>query len=199
MTTQVGIYNRVLTKLGSQPVTSTSDESEQCRVLNRIWEYVRDAELRDNNWNFAITRASLSADGTAPAWGYDTRYAMPSDCLRIIEIDGFTGLNEPLGSVGPGDPDFRIEGRYILCDETSEIDIRYISKEINVSDWDSLFVDAIAARMAFEACEPLTNNASKKEQFLRDYKEAISKARRADGIETPAEPLQEDSWLLARF
>ena len=199
MTTQVGIYNRTLTKLGSQPVTSTSDESEQCRILNRIYEYVRDAELRDNNWNFAIKRASLAADGTAPAWGYDTRYALPSDCIRLIEIDGFTGLNEPLGSYGPGHADFHIEGGYIMCDETGEIDIRYVCKETDTSKYDTLFVEAIASKMAFEACEALTNNAGKKEQYLRDYKEAVSRAKRGDGVETPAEPLQEDSWNLARF
>lgn len=199
MTSQVDIYNRVLTKIGSQPVTSVDDTSEACRVLNRCYNSILAAELRCNNWNFAIERVVLAADATAPAYGYDTRYSLPADCLRVIEIDGLSGTNETIGSIGRKEADYTIEQGYILCNETGSLNVRYVKKQTDTSKFDSLFIEGLVCRLAFEVCEAIINNASKKKYYEQEYKGFISDARRVDAIETPPEALYEDDWLLARF
>jgi hypothetical protein len=40
------------------------------------------------DWQFCRKLASLTADATAPAFGYARRFAVPSDFLRLIRLNG---------------------------------------------------------------------------------------------------------------
>ena len=65
-TTFVSISNRALTFLGAQPITSLEDDTKEARACNRMFEQSRNQVLRGHAWNFAIKRASLAANTTAP-------------------------------------------------------------------------------------------------------------------------------------
>jgi hypothetical protein len=67
------------------------------------------------------------------------------------------------------------------------------------SEYDALFVEALAARLAFESCETLTNSNTKKQALWEEYLAAMGAARRANAIERPALTLPDDSWLQARL
>jgi hypothetical protein len=87
MATSTDIVNYAFAKIGEKRITSyASPANERERVASDHYERVRDAELRKNVWNFSIKRAVLSEDATAPAWGYDVRFALPADCLRLVEV-----------------------------------------------------------------------------------------------------------------
>ena len=65
--------------------------------------------------------------------------------------------------------------------------------------WDALFVEAFAARLAFECAEDITQSTSKKDIAWQDYKQALREAKLVDAIENPPEPLPDDAWLLSRM
>lgn len=187
MASEVQICNRALQKLGSDPIVSLADASEQARECSRAYADVRDAELRDHNWNFAITRAQLPALSTDPAWGFDKQFQLPADCLRVIELNG---LNDS--------GDWTVEGRMLLANAAAPLDIRYIKRETDVGLFDPLFVEALASRLAAELAEALTQSNTKAERALVAYREALRKARRADAIEGTPDMLEEGTWLGAR-
>lgn len=199
MASQVEIANRALTKLGEQRITSLSDDVEAARVVDSLWDIVRDAELRERNWNFSMTRASLAALVSTPDWGFAYQYQLPSDCLRVVQVDEYFP--------GPSMSDYRnsseaiwqIEGGKILTDIGAPLPIRYVARIEDTGAWDALFVEAFACRLAAECCERLTQSNTKRQLAWDEHHRAIMAAARADAIENPSEPLPDDAWLLSRI
>lgn len=189
MTSAVDICNRALTKLGAARITSLSDDSEAARACNSMYEFVRDAEFRSHPWNFAIKRAQIAEDTDAPAFGYETAYTVPSDFIRLLPPDPY--YNDP-------DTIRQVEGRRILTDETGALDIRYIYRVTDPNEYDPLFVEMLASRLAMELCETITQSNTKYQAAQNDYLRALREARKLNAFENvPAEP-QDDSWVLNR-
>lgn len=199
MASEIEIANRALSKLGVARLTSLSDNNAQARAVNAAWDLVRDNELRIRRWNFAIARASMAALTSEPVWGFDNEYQLPSDFLALLEIpDAWeaAGLTDYRNSETLP---FRIEGTKILTDIAAPLDIRYIYRCDDTSQWDAAFCEAFACKLAYEMCEELTQSNTKKQLLAEDYKQAIRAAARTNAIENPPQPLPDDSWLLSRL
>jgi hypothetical protein len=185
MASVVGICNRALQKLGAARITSLTEDSRNARSCNNAYEAVRDAELRAHTWTFAIKRAQLAADSDAPLFDFDNQYSFPSDCLRILP---------------PNDTflDWQMEGRKILTDDAAPLEVRYVARITDPNLFDAEFVEAVAAKLAEEICEEITQSNTKKEVAKRDYKDAISRARKTNAFESLSAEPPEDSWIAAR-
>lgn len=189
MASEVDICNRALQKLGAKRITSLTDDSVNARACNSAYEIVRDAELRSHPWNFAIARAELAADATAPAWGRANAYQLPSDFLRLMpDYPEDNSLSK----------DWVIEKNKILSDDTDPIYIRYIYRVEDTSLFDALFIDALATKIALELCEELTQSNTKKEILKADYIDTIRRAKRANAIESISAQPPEDEWVTVR-
>lgn len=185
MVSKTEVANRALSKLGEERVSNIeTTNTKAARTINTMYDIVRDAVMQSAPWNFAIKRASLAEDATAPAWGYDNRFSVPSDMLSLLSIYN--------------DPDYQIEAGYILTDEGAPLKIRYIYRAESEGTWSPMFIEAFAARLAYESCEAITESNTKKDGLLRDYNLALQAAYAADAIENPADSLPEDEWLEAR-
>lgn len=199
MASETDIANRALTKIGAGRITSLTDDLEAARVINHAWDIVRDSELRARNWNFTKRRDQLAVLTTTPSWKFQHEYELPADCLRLIQC----GEHYP----GPSMSDYRnsdesawkIEGRRIRTDYAAPLKVLYISRSIDTGQWDSLFVEAFACKMALEICERLTGSTSKKEMAWREYRKTIFDALTCNAIENPPQPLADNSWILARL
>jgi len=86
------VGNAALIKLGVATVVSFSDESKQARLLAQRFEALRDLEMRMHPWTAFTTRASLTAEATAPAFGYDSAYVLPADCLRLTRVGDYDAV-----------------------------------------------------------------------------------------------------------
>lgn len=185
---EVSIANRALQKLGASRISSLDQDTPNARSMKAAYDAVRDAELRRYTWSFAIKRASVAADGDGPEWGDWNRYSLPNDFLRLIRDD-------ESGSF----VDWKIEGLYILSGDASPLEFRYIARIEDPNYYDSLFVEALAGRLAMETCEEITQSSGKGEKAKADYKDDIAEAKRIGAIEKEAQPFMEDPWLTARY
>lgn len=196
---KVAICNRALTKLGARRILDVTDEVKEARELNSMWDLVRDAELRRNLWNFAMRRAALPALITTPAWGFAYEYQLPADLVRVVQVHDVyyvAGLTDYRTMM---DVPFQVEGRKVLSDLDAPLKIRYVARVDDTQQWDALFVEAFASRLAYEACEAITQSNTKKEAAYADYQATVRQAKQVDAIENPAEPLPDSSWLLSRI
>ena len=184
MVSTVDICNRALQKLGERKITSLDDDVKTARECKRAFELVRDAVFRDHPWNSLLARASLAALSEAPAWGFATQFQLPVDCLRVLEADT--------------SHDWQVEGRKILSDAGAPLNILYVRQETDPTQYDLLLVEALAARLAAELAEALTQSNTKKEAAERQYLDVLSRARRADAQEGTARQLTRSTWLEAR-
>ena len=185
MPSAVDICNRALSRVGEARITSLSDDSKQARACNGAYTFIRDEVLRAHPWNSAISRASIAKLADAPEFGYDAQYQLPSDCLRVVEV-----FDTKLPWV--------VEGRRILCDEGSPLELRYVRREEDPNTMDSILVSAIAARLAVELCEELTQSNTKRKLANAEFDLIMSQARSADGQEQSPMPFEEDDWVNAR-
>jgi hypothetical protein len=89
MATEVSICANALRRLGDDPITSLTDDTERARLCNAFYTDARDAVLRSHPFNFSITRTTLAQLSDTPAYGYDYQYALPTDpyCLRVLEME----------------------------------------------------------------------------------------------------------------
>lgn len=199
MASDVQIANRALTKLGARRILSIDDDVKEARAINSMFDIVRDSELRAHPWNFAMTRASLPALVSAPAWGFLRQFQLPSDCLRVIQINEHYWVPSLTDYRTRLDVPYQIEGGKVLTDFQAPLKIRYVARISDTQSWDSCFVEAFASKLAYETCEEITQSNTKKQEAAADYKEAIRSAKRMDAIENPPEPFGDDSWLLSRI
>lgn len=204
MASQTAICNRALTKLGQTRILSIGDDVKAARELNSMWDIVVDAELRRNVWNFAVARTSLAALAAAPAWGFTYQFQLPSDYLRLVQVGEHYIIPNMTDYRSMPELPYQVESssdgtKVIVTDFTAPLKIRYVKRITDTQQFDPLFVEALASRLAYEACEAITQSSTKKAEAWEDYKAALREAKLVDAIENPPEPLADDSWLLSRL
>lgn len=185
MASQVDIANRALDKLGAESIVSLDEDSENARVINRMYDIVLESMLRSHTWNCAKTRTVLSPLAATPAFDYSYQFQLPADCLRPIF---------------PSDvSDWSIEkGGVLLTNDGNVLNLLYVSTLDDPNDMDACFVEAFASRLAMECAEKVTQSATKRKLAIDAYNDAMDVARKANAFESI--PMQQDysSWLAAR-
>lgn len=176
MATEVSICSNALRRLGDDPITSLTDDTERARLCNAFYQDSRDLVLRSHPWNFAITRASLAQLSDTPAYGYNYMYALPTDpyCLRVLEMEY-------------ADYIFKIEndatnGRVLVTNE-STAKILYIARITNPTLFDSMFVETLTSKLAADLAYPITGSVQLQGQMEKMYRDKLSEARSVDGME----------------
>ncbi len=155
---EVKICNEALVAhLGQEAITSLTETGNPNAVrCNLLYVPTRDEVLRAAMPNFATARASLAriADET-PDFGYDYFYQLPTNCLRVIGMDY-------------SDNEYVIEGDRLLCDyDTAKI--LYIWRVTDPNLFDSLFVTALAIRIASKLAVPVLRSRSAAKDLLEQY------------------------------
>lgn len=186
MASVVQICSLALTRLGHKAIISLTDGSKGSGLASLHYEPTRDSVLRAHPWNFAIRRDAIAADSQAPAWGYARAFQLPSDCLRLVQLE------RP-------DAEYRVEGRKIVTDEGAPLKIEYIARISDPNEFDSVFIDALAARLAAELAVPLTDNAQIMDQMMSAYALKLSEARTMDSMEGTPRGIDADGWITSRF
>jgi hypothetical protein len=193
------ICNLALSRIGHGRIASISEGTKAADYLSLHYPIARDAMLRDHTWNFSIRRQTLAASATAPNHEWDYKFALPSDCLKVIRTDlddlGGEIVNAyPYTSVTP----YAVEGRFLLTNE-DEVSLEYVSQATDTTQFDSLFVDCLAQRLAAELAMPLADNASLAKSMWDIYAMKVREARATDSQEgTPREAVDATGWLMAR-
>ena len=191
MASQVEVANRALQKCGvTKRLGTFEDDNQKGRAIRSCYNTLRDAELSANAWTFAVVRAQIAADSATPAFDYLFQFQLPADFLRKIPT-------RPLVAELP-DNNAR-EGDKILSNNPGPLNIRYISKEVDEELWHALFVEGLAARIAFEICEELTQSTSKKDALASEYIEFINQAKQQNAIEKGIVRTNVDDWEAVRY
>lgn len=190
MSSVTEICNRALQKLGAKRITSIDENSTAAQELRVAYEPVRDACLMEHRWGFAIERIEIAADEPNPTWGRENSFTLPADCLLVIA---------PYPEQDNVYRDWVIEGRKIISNNSAPIYVRYIKKITDPQQMNILFREALAAKLAFELCEKLTQSNSKKESLRLDYDEVIAKAKKQSAIQSVPIVSADDTWTAVRI
>lgn len=177
-TSEVDICNSALTLLGEDLIIDLPDGSTRSILCAQHYHKQRNAVLRAYPWGFALKRASLAQLATGPAFGYANAFAIPSDCLRVWNIEHLDRT------------DWKREGQTIVTDEAS-VNALYIAKITDPQQFDSLFIDALAPRLAATICVAITAKRTLAADLWNLYKAKIDEAEEIDSQEGEPEAVDD--------
>lgn len=175
-TTPTTICNRALGRLGEASIMDMDEETTAGRACRLHYEPTRDALLRNHPWSFATKRVTLSALADAPLFNYATAYALPSDMIRVLELNGSDVLQRHNY--------WRMEGNTLLTDETTA-ELVYIYKCTDPGLWDSLFSEAMVLTLAIALSETMRGSSGIEEKLMAQLSRLVlPNARRVDSTES---------------
>lgn len=181
--TGISICNNAILTLGGNVITTFDDTSTEGVLCKAFWSDAVYAVLRLHPWNFAVKRAALTPDVTGPLYEWTYAFTLPVDLVRILDLDGVV--------------EYKVEGRKILCDDAA-LNIRYVYRNISTDEWDAVFVEAMAAYMAFKLAYPLTKSNSTRDVQWKLFTELLRTAKAVDAQEEPGETMGDFPFLRVR-
>lgn len=185
-----GILNQGVRLLGSYNINSINPPStpleRQCAGGYPQW---RDSELTRRRWVFSRRFATLTVQGSAPnaIASHPLAFDLPADCLAPVRKRGDQWIQQ---------------GRkiYTAC---SVLELEYKARIVE-TDFDVLFNDVLACRVAYELCEWVTQSNVKKADCVQFYKDAVKIAAANNALIIGAEDSvhevdSQDEWVNARY
>ena len=201
MTSVVAIINNALNIIGASNITDLGENSKTARVMNQMYENVRDDVFRAHPWNCLIRRANLAQSVDTPVFDYAYQYALPTDpyCLRLLEFQNGSMTYPYENLVGQGNKPFIVvEGRNLLTD-SGTARIKYIARITDPTQYDAGLVSVLAARLASEAAYTITGSTSVVQIADALYERKLREARFSDATENGTMKLEASDFIEARF
>jgi hypothetical protein len=188
MTSKTDICNRALIKLGKATIRDIdTDESPQGTLCKAVYVLMLDEVLRQAEWNFAVNRQALNKDASgSPLYEWAYRFILPTvpPVIKIISVEN----NVP----------FKIEGNYLVSN-SDNIKLKYIGRITDPNLYDSLFINALVLRLAYEISFSLTSQTSLGDSIYKQYLLALEEAKNQNSQDDNELPIQDSTWTNARL
>ena len=191
MGSKVDLANEALLLLGANTITSFTDNDSNAVLVNRFYDSERDALLRSHRWNCAVTTANLASLADTPIIDWEFKFTLPTDpyCLRVLDVRTVTGDIKL---------DFEVQGRELLTEETA-VDITYIKRLDDATQFDALLYQALVFRLAWKLSYPITRSNPVMQQMASMYDAVVRDARTIDSQEGTPEIIETDTLTDVRL
>ncbi|MEM9105670.1 MAG: hypothetical protein AAGC96_08435 [Pseudomonadota bacterium] len=174
--TETGLCNLALDILHEGPISSINDDDPNARRFKRSFDALRDAFLATHPGTFAVRRVELAASADAPFFGWDYKYLLPGDCLRLLPLKENGGLHGAHIA-------HEVEDGFVLTDATPPLQIRYVRRVEAVGQWSPLAITAFASFLAANLAHAVTGKASYARFTADRFDAELKRAKRSDGLE----------------
>jgi hypothetical protein len=186
MADKLEIMNVALARIGANSITSETEGSTEARLVVNHWSIARLAVLREHAWNFAATDVELAQVAGYAGFEFKYAYALPADCVRLLQFYG--------------NPTFRVQGGRVLTNEPV-CKIKYVADITDTSKWDASFSDVLAQRLAVDIAYALTKSQAAADSAYALYTNKLRVAKHTDATEDTMDALGGDSsiYIAARY
>jgi hypothetical protein len=207
---KVQICNIALQNLGATKITSITENTVEAIECNLRYDTARRALLAMHPWNFAIRRALLNANVSAPAFNYGYAYTLPSDFLALV----MTRLEEQYQSQGSravnttqyvedvvtyvGVDKYRIEGGNLIS-YNSDVGIIYIADVEDEQSSSPHFVDLLGRYLAAQIAYKITGNMAERNAQMEIFKLELEEYRALDSQQGVFDRIEVSQFLSARM
>ena len=178
----VDICNLALSHVGQSPIRNLEENNKPARSCAVVYEQMKRAVLRVAKWKFATRPAVLVAvvDPALVKMGF-TGYQLPDDFLRKKRL----WFGEYSADVNK-DVKHTIMGRRAVVRGlvTEGLNLLYISDRAPEEDFDNLFIDLLALKIAYSLTYSLVQSTSLRNQLLQEYTRQESLAISVDSQDT---------------
>lgn len=199
MPSETDVLNDALSQIGASPIVAIDDGSVSANHCQRLYPALRDALIRAHHWNWAMTRVELAEDATPPPFEFAFSFALPADCLKIVE---FNGVNLDTTLLVQFDQHgaflYKIEGRKLLTNYGTAL-IVYLARVTNPDVWDPLFYQVVATWLASKLASAIPKDDRKSSELLNKAVTVLMPlATAVDGQEGSIQPMISDALTWGR-
>lgn len=189
--TRVTVANRALDFISEYPIATLTDSNPYARWINRNFTPTVEATLRQQPWNFACEYFELNADPVAPAFRWRYRYALPPGWLRVLPptYDG-NRRGRLLAHT--------VKSNYLYMDESGPRPVECVMNRQEPGEWDALFAELIAARLALGMAHRFTGKTSFVEQCRQLVADAQSSAEEINNLEGFEDHIEQHDIIRVR-
>jgi len=189
--TEIG--NLALDLLGNDAIVSLDQEVKSAELLKRNLPLLRDSLLRTYRWNFAKARAVLAPDASAPPFGFQYAFLVPSDFISMV---GVFDPEEPEHNYTSGSYAHVVEAGRIHA-HLNPLNITYIRQVVDPTAFDPSFTNLLAVKLAQRIAYGLSTGVERSRDLERAAQAALLEARRANAFENTPEVDNSSNWLDA--
>lgn len=193
MASPVDICNLALGQLGAERITSFENPKTPNEQLCALYyPIVRDTLLERYEWSFIVARATLTVfENPPPDWGWSHAFPVPADNFRIVEVRRNNLDNRP------SDFKWRLENGKILANQNT-IYVRYIKRDVPTTTYSTMFVMAIAKKLAAEMCVQITENRALRNDLSIDAEDYLIDSITSDNMQGSGERIYASELTNAR-
>lgn len=182
--TDIEIAGLALGWIGTRGLNSFDDDTDEGRLCKAFFGVALDSLLEDRVWTFATRREVIQPDAVPPPFGYTKRFEIPAYMLRVHRVD-VPG--------GDGRLDWRREGKYIVANTDTAVEVIGIERVTDTSLYSPSFCLALAAKLASLVVMALEDDEKKRASMVALAEKYITDAAAMDGSQGRAERLRSDS------
>ena len=182
------IVNKALTLVGASPIVNIDDDTQNARVVNRVYEISLKSILSETAWTFALRRKLLSQVTDTLEWydpGETYVYQRPNECIRIFRA------NNP-NTVWREQEDF-------IISDTTGLGVEYVWYNNTPSKYRPSFVEAFVDKLCSDVAFMILNSKTVAETFLEKYEKVSLPKALAENAQIGTPHYQkDDAWDLAK-
>jgi len=182
------LINKSLTLVGANPITNIDDDTNNARIVSRVYEISLRSILSECKWNFATQREILAEVTDDLEWYYTNEayvYQKPLNCIKIF------GTNDE-------DAMWREEGDFIISD-THGLGIIYVKYIDDTTKFPASFIEAFCDKLCSDICFMIINSGPKAESFLQKYEQVSLPKARADNSQVGVQQIaKDDAWTRVK-
>jgi len=189
MSSAVHICNTALYKVGAATITSLTDGSEEANICNHFYADLRDAVIRAYPWNFATRYLNFGAPlSTGPTFEFAYAFTLPTSPTHVLKV-----LEASDRAIT-----HKVVGRQLFTDESS-FTAKCLIRVETETEFDALFTQALAARIAAEIAWPLTKNGRAQSAMWQLYQSIKLEAEEIDAQEGTPDDMEIEALFDVRY
>ncbi len=200
MATRLGLYNEAARLIGEQPLATVTDDVPIRYTLDESFDDVVLDGLSRGIWNFALKTATFTSDGSiTPLPGYAFAIAKPDDWLATIAASEYRDIRDYYFSETS---DQIKDSGGAWHSDSDELTVEYIStdfaEDANLGEWTPLFSRFIAASLALDIANRLTQSSTTVQVIEREVKNRLLRAKSRDARDEKEARVRPGNWIRAQ-
>lgn len=187
MAAKTDICNTALARIGQDPITALTENTDAAKRCNILFDEVSDLVMASGEWTTLIAQQQLAKLTVNPIHDFDFQYQLPTDLIKLIAINN----NDP------HDTPYRREGDKLLVN-FGTLAITYIKREANTQLWGPHLTTAVSLKLASELALPLTNSSQIVQMMEEKYARWLRTALASDNQQSSTSQVSSEDLLRVR-
>lgn len=161
------IANRALAKTGNQLIDNFTGGDDNIKLVNTLLPEAVEVVASLFPWRSLTKRKALAPSDTAPEFGFEYAYPLPTNFARVVEV------------IVENDSNWVREAGEILTD-SSFCNLIYLMLPEEPTDLSPSVRELIVIRLAYNIVQTTTSNTTLMTQLSNEYQSALVLAEREE-------------------